>query len=69
MRGSAAADGWRSITIENDGRPFVDGSRGRGLDNMRRRAEGLRAGLCFENLDEGTRVTLLLPGHLPDVQT
>ena len=69
IRGSAAADGLAAITIENDGKPFVDGSGGRGLDNMRRRAEGLRAGLCFENLDQGTRVTLLLPGHLPDVQT
>jgi two-component system sensor histidine kinase UhpB len=69
IRGGPAADGMAAITIENDGKPFTDGSGGRGLDNMRRRAEGLRARLCCESLDLGTRVTLLLPGHLPDVET
>jgi len=68
IRGSAAADGMAAITIENDGRPFVADSGGRGLDNMRRRADGLGARLCLESLEHGTRVTLLLPGHLPDVQ-
>ena len=68
IRGSAAADGMAAITIENDGRPFVADSGGRGLDNMRRRADGLGARLCLESLEHGTRVTLLLPGHLPDVE-
>lgn len=68
IRGGASADGLAAITIENDGRPFVVGSGGRGLDNMRRRAERLEAKLYFESLDQGLRVTLLLPRQLPDVE-
>lgn len=67
VRGSAAADGRASISIENDGCPFVAGSGGRGLHNMRRRAERLGATVTFEPLDHGTRVVVLLPQRLPDL--
>lgn len=69
IRGSASNDGMAAIAIENDGRPAIAGSGGRGLDNMRRRAEQLHAGLHFEALDQGMCVTLLLPLHLPDIGT
>lgn len=67
VRGRAAADGRASIGIENDGRSFVAGSGGRGLLNMRRRAERLGAVLTFEPLTNGTRVVVLLPQRLPDL--
>jgi len=69
IRGSASDDGMAAIAIENDGRPTMTGGGGHGLDNMRRRAEQLQAGLHFEALDQGMRVTLLLPLRLPDVGT
>jgi two-component system, NarL family, sensor histidine kinase UhpB len=69
IRGSASHDGMAAIAIENDGRPTMTGSGGYGLDNMRRRAEQLQAGLQFEALDQGMRVTLLLPLRLPDIGT
>ncbi|MDP1963947.1 MAG: histidine kinase [Reyranella sp.] len=69
IRGSASDDGMAAIAIENDGRPTMTGSGGHGLNNMRRRAEQLQAGLHFEALDQGMRVTLLLPLCLPDVGT
>jgi two-component system sensor histidine kinase UhpB len=69
VRGSATADGRALIAIDNDGRPFVADSRGRGLDNMRRRAEQLGAILTFEALARGTRVVVVLPPHLPDLET
>ena len=69
VRGSATADGRALIAIDNDGRPFVADSRGRGLENMRRRAEQLGAVLTFEALDCGTRVVIVLPHRLPDLET
>ena len=69
VRGSVTADGRALIAIDNDGRPFAADSCGRGLDNMRRRAGQLGAILTFEALDRGTRVVVVLPPHLPDLET
>ncbi len=69
VRGRAVADGRPEITIDNDGRPFVADSRGRGLDNMRRRAALLGAVLAFETLPCGTRVVVVLPSRLPDLES
>jgi two-component system, NarL family, sensor histidine kinase UhpB len=69
VRGSATADGRALIAIDNDGRPFAADNRGRGLDNMRRRAGQLGATLAFEALDCGMRVVVVLPPHLPDLET
>ena len=69
VHGSTAPDGRAVITIDNDGRPFVADSRGRGLDNMRRRAERLGAVLTFAALDCGTQVAVVLPRRLPDLET
>ncbi len=51
------------ISVRDDGEGIVDGSRrsGRGLANMRRRAEALGAELRVEGASPGTRVTLRLP--------
>lgn len=68
IRGAAAPDGRASISIENDGRPFVPGAAGLGLANMRRRAGQLHGELQIVSLDHGVRVTLLLPARLPDLQ-
>ncbi|GEP60049.1 sensor histidine kinase [Reyranella soli] len=68
VRGGALADGSPAIAIDNDGRPFAADSRGRGLDNMRRRAELLGATLAFETLSCGTRVVVALPSRLPDLE-
>lgn len=69
VRGRAVADGRPEITIDNDGRPFAADSRGRGLDNMRRRAALLGAALAFEVLPCGTRVVVVLPSRLPDLES
>jgi two-component system sensor histidine kinase UhpB len=66
IRGGAL-DGGAAITVENDGRPFVAGP-GNGLENMRRRAQQLRGHVRIEALPCGTRLTLELPGGLPDIQ-
>jgi signal transduction histidine kinase len=68
VRGQAAADDMVAISIENDGCPFVAGKAGFGLDNMRRRAHELRGDIRIEPLEQGTRLTLLLPLCLPDFQ-
>jgi signal transduction histidine kinase len=68
IRGTAIDGGKAAITVENDGRPFAIGGRGHGLENMRRRASALAGELRLEPLTEGTRLTLLLPTTLPDVQ-
>jgi two-component system sensor histidine kinase UhpB len=68
IRGSLSECGRAAITIENDGHPFVAGSGGRGLENMRRRAEQLHAKLEISALERGTKVRLLLPLRLTDVQ-
>lgn len=68
IRGSASGDGMAAIAIENDGRPFVAGTGGRGLENMRRRATQLRARLDISAIDQGTRVSLLLPLRLIDIE-
>ena len=71
----AAADGQRGrISVRDDGRGFdaQPGSAapplaGRGLANMRRRAEGCGAQLAIVSGPEGTRVTLDLPGRFADL--
>jgi signal transduction histidine kinase len=69
VRGRALADGCPVIMVDNDGRPFAADSRGRGLDNMRRRAGLLDAALTLEALPCGTRVVLALPRRLPDLES
>ena len=66
IRGAAAADGMAAITIENDGRPFVESGGGHGLDNMRRRAKQLQGRLAIGSVEHGVRITLSLPSRLPD---
>lgn len=66
IRGAPSADGMVAITIENDGRAFVENSGGHGLINMRRRARQLHGRLHVEAMDRGVRVALLLPARLPD---
>ncbi|MEW6272486.1 MAG: ATP-binding protein [Thermodesulfobacteriota bacterium] len=57
-----AAAGLR-VAIRDDGRGIQPGSNdGRGLANMRRRAERLRATLEVASSSAGTTVTLVLPG-------
>lgn len=65
IRASAAADGKVAITVENDGRAFVEAGSGHGLGNMRRRAAGLNGEVAIEALANGTRLTLRLPRHFP----
>jgi two-component system sensor histidine kinase UhpB len=67
IRGGALDGKRAAITVENDGRPFLAG-RGNGLANMRRRAQQLRGDLAIEALERGTRLTLVLPMGLPDIQ-
>lgn len=72
----AAADGQRGrISVRDDGRGFdaQPGSAapplaGRGLANMRRRAEGCGAQLAIVSGPEGTRVTLDLPARFADLE-
>jgi signal transduction histidine kinase len=59
-------DGRAALIVENDGRPFADGKAGLGLDNMRRRADGLNGEIRIRARDDGTALTLLLPCALPD---
>jgi signal transduction histidine kinase len=68
IRGAASADGTAALTLENDGRPFAEGNRGRGLDNMSRRAQQLHGQLLLETLERGMKITLLLPSCLPDFE-
>ncbi|MBI4366187.1 MAG: hypothetical protein HY543_05140 [Deltaproteobacteria bacterium] len=68
IRGAVAADGMVAITLENDGRPFVESNGGHGLANMRRRAQQLHGKLNIEALDHGAKLTLLLPPSLPDFE-
>ena len=68
IRGDAADGGRAAITVENDGHPFTGGGRGHGLENMHRRADELGGELRIEALENGTRLSLLLPTTLPDVQ-
>lgn len=67
-----------SIVVEDDGSGFEPGDpqRGRGLENMKRRASALGAALETTSGSEGTRIALRLPlvsnaassweGHAPD---
>lgn len=68
VRGRPAANGMVAITLENDGRTFVEGKGGYGLANMRRRVQRLHGKLNFEALAQGTKITLLLPLCLPDFE-
>jgi len=61
-----AADGSRSLLVEvvDDGRGYrPDVRRGRGLPNMRRRAESIGARFRAESGAQGTLVQLVLPEH------
>lgn len=72
----AAADGHRGrISVRDDGRGFDAQAggpapllAGRGLANMRRRAERCGAQLAIVSGPEGTRVTLDLPGRFADLE-
>jgi len=68
IRGAVAADGMVAITVENDGRAFVESGGGHGLANMRRRAQQLHGKLQIEAVDHGTKLTLLIPSSLPDFE-
>ncbi len=68
IRGAVAANGMAAITIENDGRAFVENNGGHGLANMRRRAQQLHGKLSIEAMDHGSKVTLLVPPCLPDFE-
>ena len=68
IRGAVAANGMTAITIENDGRAFVENNGGHGLANMRRRAQQLHGKLSIEAMDHGSKVTLLVPPCLPDFE-
>ena len=68
IRGAPSADGMVAITLENDGRAFVENSGGHGLANMRRRAQQLHGKLNIEAVAQGTKLTLLLPSSLPDFE-
>lgn len=68
IHGAAGDGGKAMLTVENDGRPFAGGGHGHGLENMRRRARELDAELRLEATPDGSRLTLLLPAALPDVQ-
>ncbi len=65
IRGESSADGMAQITIENDGRAYVETIGGHGLRNMRRRTEQLQGKLTVEAVAHGTKLTLLLPLELP----
>lgn len=69
IRGHVSADGLAAIVIENDGNSFSASRGGRGMENMRRRAEQLKAKLHIVGIATGTEVTLLLPLHLANVET
>lgn len=68
IRGAPSADGMVAITLENDGRAFVENGGGHGLANMRRRAQQLHGKLNIEAVTQGTKITLLLPSRLPDFE-
>jgi len=59
-----AEDGWLRIQVADDGIGFkeLNSSRGRGLDNLRRRASGLGGTLDIESArGAGASVILRLP--------
>lgn len=68
VRGAAASGDRAMITIENDGSGVFEPGRkvGRGLANMRRRAETLQGGLTIDSDGQMVNVTLLLPLWLPE---
>ena len=68
IRGAMSENGMAAITVENDGRPFVESGGGFGLANMRRRAAQLHGDLAVQNTDAGVKVSLLLQLHLPDFE-
>ncbi len=65
--GSQGSDGQALITVENDGLPFprYPDRGGSGLTNMRRRIRQLNGEIEIQPLENGTRLTLLLPLQLP----
>lgn len=68
--GDSENSGMARILVENDGISFDDASDrgGAGLKNMRQRADQLRGELHIESLQNGTRLTLSLPLHLPETE-
>jgi signal transduction histidine kinase len=57
-----------TITIENDGRAFVESGGGHGLTNTRRRAQQLHGRIHIGSVENGVKVALLLPSRLPDFE-
>ena len=68
IRGAEGQGAMAAITVENDGRPYVESGSGFGLANMRRRASDLLGEMAIRNVEGGVLVSLLLPTHLPDFQ-
>jgi two-component system, NarL family, sensor histidine kinase UhpB len=68
VRGSGGPEGGIAITVENDGNGISDenGVNGRGLANMRRRAQELQGRLIIDSGERWVKVTLLLPSRLPE---
>jgi len=62
-------DGKATIIVDNDGAAYAENPTGFGLINMRQRAAQLGGEIRIAPLASGTRVTVLLPIALPDVQT
>ncbi|WOA30162.1 sensor histidine kinase [Alloalcanivorax xenomutans] len=71
VKGDQAEDGAARIQVENDGVPIPRNPNrsGSGLPNMRRRIRQLGGVIEIAPLDQGTRLTLLLPPHLPGSST
>lgn len=73
LRGDEESGGRARILVENDGAPCAPlgpGLRlGSGLANMRHRAKQLGGDIRLEALAAGSRLTLILPRHLPAPRT
>lgn len=67
VRGDTDSSGQARITMENNGVPCPKSPKqvGCGLKNIHQRIHQLGGDVFIEPLDNGTRLTLLLPLHLP----
>jgi signal transduction histidine kinase len=68
IRGEAM-EGKAAIIVDNDGAAYADNPAGFGLINMRQRVAQLGGEIRIAPFASGTRVIMLLPLALPDVQT
>lgn len=68
IRGAPLAASRAAIMIENDGSPFAPVQTGRGLQNMRTRADQLKGQIEIHAIPSGTCMTLVLPTALPDLE-